>query len=498
MRIHSLRVRLLVAYTALIVLGFGILALMAGQQLASAARRDYELRLANEVTLVARGLEEAARPGPGTDSADVDLDGILQSLNPREDTAITLFTVVTQPPPVPDEEREESDDHRDRPRPEEADQEWPLPDDLKVYPELVSASQNLVTVVQRDNAGGESTLYTAAAVKQDSLFLGYIQLSEPVHTIYETVQDRWRSLGIGLAILTGLALLASVWLARSLIRPLETLRDSALRLSQGELSHRVPEQRQDEIGAVAQAFNQMAAQVQAMIEEQRAFASNTSHELRTPLTTMRLRTEALRSDGSLDAATRQQYVGELDDELVRLSALVEDLVLLSRFDARRAETGQDEIDLTRFAHSLAQPMTALASSRRIKLALDVPGDESLVVNASLNHLTVLFRNILDNAIKYTPTGGTVTWRICREGNSAVLSVTDSGQGIAPEHLPHIFERFYRADRSRSRSIPGTGLGLALAQSIAAAYGASIEATSPGEGQGTTITVRWPLGVPPPE
>ena len=273
---------------------------------------------------------------------------------------------------------------------------------------------------------------------------------------------------------------------------LENLRDSAIRLSQGELSHRVTEQRQDEIGAVAQAFNQMATRVQAMIEEQRAFASNTSHELRTPLTTMRLRTEALRFDKELDPATIRQYAGELDDELVRLSALVDDLVLLSRFDARRAEIGQEQIDLTRFAHSLIQSMSQQARSDEISLALDAGHDEPLVVNASLNHLTVLFRNLLDNAIKYTPSGGVVTWRLRRDGDKAILSVTDTGQGIAPEYLPHIFERFYRADRARSRSIPGTGLGLALAQSIIETYGASISAESPGSGRGTTITVRWPL------
>jgi signal transduction histidine kinase len=288
------------------------------------------------------------------------------------------------------------------------------------------------------------------------------------------------------------ALLASFWLSISLIRPLEKLRESAIRLSHGELSHRVEYDGKDEIGEVASAFNQMAAQVQAMIEEQRAFASNTSHELRTPLTTMRLRTEALRDDATLDGPTRQQYVQELDSELIRLSELVDDLVLLSRFDAKRAELGEAQLDLARFAQSLHRTMQEQAKTRSITLTLDVTLEQPVSIQASLNHATILFRNLLDNAIKYTPSGGSVNWRISTENGQAIFEIQDTGQGIATEHLPHVFERFYRADKARSRSIPGTGLGLALAESIIEAYHAQIEITSPGVGQGTTVIVRWPL------
>jgi signal transduction histidine kinase len=288
------------------------------------------------------------------------------------------------------------------------------------------------------------------------------------------------------------ALLASFWLSTSLIRPLETLRDSAVRFSHGELAHRVTYHGKDEIADVAHAFNQMAEQVQAMIEEQRAFASNTSHELRTPLTTMRLRTEALRHDNTLDVSMRQQYVLELDEELIRLSELVDDLVLLSRFDANRAEIGEAQLDLARFAHSLHRTMLEQAESREIALFLDVSLDQPLSIQASLNHVTILFRNLLDNAIKYTPPGGKITWRIAASGAYAVFTIEDTGQGIAPEYLPHVFERFFRADKSRSRAVPGTGLGLALAKSIVEAYNGQIEIASPGSGQGATVTVRWPV------
>ncbi len=482
MRQYSLRIRLIIAYAGLIVLGFGGLALLAGQQISSTARRDYELRLTNEVVLVTRGLVEVAQGEPDVIPTEAQLAEALSGLNPRSDTSLKLILVQTG-----------RESPNDRPRQDGVPpQGYPLPDELKQYPEMVAASQNVVTVDQRKDERGREMLFTAAPIVRSRSFVGYVQMSEPASHLQQAVRKRWETLGLGVAGISAVALLASVWLSTSLIRPLEKLRDSALRLSRGELSHRVTYQGRDEIAAVAQAFNQMAEQVQAMIEEQRAFASNTSHELRTPLTTMRLRTEALRRDASLDPATHDQYILELDDELTRLSELVDDLVLLSRFDAKRAETGQEQIDLERFAHSLYASMLEQAREQDINLRLDMDVESPVSVSASLNHLIILFRNLLENAIKYTPPGGIITWAIRVDGNEAVLSVKDSGQGIAPEYLPHVFERFYRADKSRSRSIPGTGLGLSLAQSIVEAYGAQIDITSAGPGQGTTVTVRWPL------
>lgn len=485
MKSRSLRVRLMLTYTGLIVLGFGGLALLAGQQISSAARRDYELRLTNEIVLISRSLAETGQSQPDTAPTETELDNSLEGLKLQPEMHISLILVrVGYDSPF---ERNERFQQGLMP-----DQGWPLPDDLRPYPELAAASRNAVVVNQRGNAQGRATLFTAAPIVTGSYFMGYVQLSEPASVLQHAVRERWAELGLGVLGITAVALIASLWLSASLIRPLKKLRDSAIRLSQGELSHRVDVHGQDEIGAVAHAFNQMAEQVQAMIEEQRAFASNASHELRTPLTTMRLRTEALRQDGSLDASIQQQYIVELDEELARLSGLVNDLVLLSRFDAGRAEVGQEQIDPVRFAASVQQAMSNQAGDHHITLTLDPAVDRPLTVNGSLNHLTVLFRNVLENAIKYTPPGGQITWRILAEGENVKFIIQDTGQGIAPEHLPHVFERFYRADKSHSRSIPGTGLGLALAKSIVETYGGQITIASPGVGLGTTVTICWPI------
>lgn len=485
MKLQSLRVRLILAYAGLIVLGFSGLALIVGQQISKAARDDYELQLANEVILVARGIARPVREYQKGSITEEDLNTIIADYESQTDATLSLVLVDTpdqgglNPP-----ERER--------QPATGAQGWFLPKDLQTYPEFVAASRNTISVIQREDEHGDTALFTAAPLTDDRHLIGYVQLSEPVSHLQRAVYKRWSALGLGVLAIAGIALLASVWLSTSLIRPLGRLRDSALRLSQGELTHRIADPGTDEIGEVAQAFNQMADRVSAMIEEQRAFASNTSHELRTPLTTMRLRTEALRYDASLTEADRQQYVDEIDEELIRLSGLVEDLILLSRFDAGRAELGKERIDLSRFAHSLYQSFAAQAAEKRVTLQLAVHLEHPAHIEASLNHLTILFRNLLDNAIKYTPTGGSVEWRITTSDGQAIFTVQDTGPGIAPEHLPHLFERFYRADKARSRSIQGTGLGLALAKTIAEAYAGRIEITSQGVGHGTTVSTYWPI------
>ena len=227
-----------------------------------------------------------------------------------------------------------------------------------------------------------------------------------------------------------------------------------------------------------------------MLEEQRAFARNTSHELRTPLTALRLRTEALRYD-ALDPETTRRYIEEIDDEIVHLGNLVGDVTLLSRFDAGRAELGQDEIDLGRLAAVLCAQLEPLARERQVEFTLD-GCDQPLLVRAGLTHLTVVLRNLLDNALKYTPSGGKVSCTLSRTAGGVEIRVQDSGQGIAEEDLPHIFERFYRADPAHGREIPGIGLGLALVKSIVDAYGGQIRVASAGVGYGTTVTLLWPV------
>ena len=263
-----------------------------------------------------------------------------------------------------------------------------------------------------------------------------------------------------------------------------------MQIAQGDFSQQVSEDRLDEFGEVARAFNQMSAQVETMIEEQRAFASNASHELRTPLTAIRLRSEALRDD-TVDDEVARQYIVEIDDEAQRLGNLVQDLMLLSRLDAGRLQAGQEKIDCLRLARHLLAEVAADAESRHLTLALDAPETLPPIIAGQV-HVTIVFRNLLSNALKYSSDGGQIVWQIKPEADAILHTIRDSGQGIAPEDLPHLFERFYRADKSRSRAAPGVGLGLPLSRLIVEFYGGTVWLESAGVQQGTTAFVRWPI------
>ena len=459
LRPTSLRTRLLLAYTGLIVLGFAGLTLFAGGQISNAARTDFERQLTGTITLIAgnlsRQLEGIEHRHDRQNIINRTVNGFRDQINGQ---------IVFQPPEM----------FRGGPQIGRRDM-------------LRDVFDNNAVDFDRRN----DLLITSVPVAANDRIEGIIQLQVSASSLDQAVMQRWLELGAGFLTLTFLSLLASTWLARTLIQPLRILQDSARTLAQGDFSHRVTYSGIDEIGAVTDAFNEMAFQVESMLEEQRAFASNTSHELRTPLTTIRLRTEALRYDTTLDTDLKQQYISEIDNEVIRLSALVTDLTLLSRLDAGRAELGQDEIDFARFMEHLQGQIQSRLQAKQLTLQLKSP-DKAALLRMSLTHLDVTFRNLLDNAIKYTPEGGQIEWSAALHGGQLHSQIKDSGRGIAAEHMPHLFERFYRADRARTRHIPGTGLGLALVQSIVRAYGGSVKIDSPGINQGTTATVMLPL------
>lgn len=474
----SIRTRLLVAYVGIILIGFSGLTLFSGGQITAAVRADYEQRLQNEIRLIAQGIAPAYAAAKGQVD-DPQLSAAIKNYEAQIGGQLTLYPMGDGDiPPDGGHAPPGNDPHRGS---------------FFNMPEMETALRGETVLVERANSSGENTLYTAAPIASSGQLGGLIQLAVPTQALQNIVLQRWAVLGVVFILLTSLALLATWWLSQSIIQPLYKLRESAIHLSQGDFSHRVKTTWNDEIGEVAHAFNEMADEVQSMLEEQRAFASNTSHELRTPLTAIRLRTEALRHDETLDDETARKYVEEIDDEVARLGNLVQDLTLLSRFDAGRAELGHGQIDCVRLATSLYQQVAAQAREKDVQLVLRAP-ETPILVHASLTHLTVAFRNLLDNALKYTPDGGKIVWQIEEAEKGVCHTIQDTGQGIAAQHLPHIYERFFRADKAHSRDIPGTGLGLALVKSIVEAYGGRITIESEGVNKGTTVRVYWPCDV----
>lgn len=279
-------------------------------------------------------------------------------------------------------------------------------------------------------------------------------------------------------------------LANQALRPVDRITRAAGQIGAGDLSERVPlPPKMDEIGRLATTFNHMIARLQAAFERQRQFTSDASHELRTPLAVIRGDIEiTLRRE-----RTPEEYQRALTsslEEVIRLSRLVEDLLTLARADAGRTQLRCEKISLDELSRKMVDYISPLAQQREQTLFYSAP-DEPVFINGDLQRLKQLLLNLLDNAIKYTEPSGTIELALKQEGDQAVLQVKDTGRGIPPEDLPHIFDRFFRRSRTTSdKRASGFGLGLSIVKWIVDSHGGRVEATSE-VGKGSIFTLRFP-------
>ena len=299
---------------------------------------------------------------------------------------------------------------------------------------------------------------------------------------------------------------AAAWrFAGRALAPIATLTTTAATIARsGDVDARVAAPaRRDEVGNLAATFNAMLERLSGARAAQRRFVSDASHEIRAPLTTIRGNAELLLLDPTTTPADRADALRDIADEAARLTRLVDGLLALARGDAGRQRPPQP-VRLNDLMYALVHSLAERPGMPR--LTLD-PCPE-VWVRADPDRLEEVVINLLDNAIKYTPSGGAITCRLRTEDGWAILEVRDTGIGIRPDALPHIFERFYRADRAHGRSelhgassgeqsVPGSGLGLAIALQIAEELGGTITVAST-VGQGSCFTVRLPLAKHPRE
>jgi heavy metal sensor kinase len=277
-------------------------------------------------------------------------------------------------------------------------------------------------------------------------------------------------------------------LARAALAPIERLRRSTEEISADRLDRRLPVANpHDELGRLTETVNAMIGRLERSFEEVRRFTADASHELRTPLTAIRTEAEVALAR-PLDPADCQQLLGSILEECDRLTRLSDQLLALAREDARAARREHEPLDLAALVRGVADTMHPLAEARGLRLRAEADGP--VEVHGDGERLREVFYNLLDNAIKYTPEGGEVEVRCGRAGRGAAVTVRDTGLGIPPEHLPRVFDRFYRVDKARSREQGGTGLGLSIARSIVTAHGGTITLDST-PGRGTTCTVTLP-------
>jgi heavy metal sensor kinase len=302
-----------------------------------------------------------------------------------------------------------------------------------------------------------------------------------------------RNLLMLLVILTPVVLLAAgiggyVLMAQPL-KPVVSLTLKAERIGVAELGERLPViPTGDELERLSHSLNRMITRLEDALDHNRRFSADVSHELRTPLTILRGELEHVIQLPNLQAEVVDS-VGSALEEIERLAKIVERLLTISRLDSGSAGIEHHPFDLAALSRMTADQMQLLASEKQISLTCKSTGSVQAIGDET--RIKQVLVNLLDNAIKYTRTNGHVVVSVEAQDKSALLTVTDDGVGIPAESLPHVFERFYRAEKARSRGFEGFGLGLSLVEAVCRAHGgeASIEST---EGRGTTVRVRLPL------
>lgn len=348
--------------------------------------------------------------------------------------------------------------------------------------------------------------------------VGGVQVAESMTPFESTMAAVARLLLSAGAFALALAVIVGWLLTRAALSPVARITETARHIAAtGDYSRRLhvtpPRLGQgDELFFLAATFNDMIARLEHVLDSQRRLLADTSHELRNPITIIRGNLALLRREG-VPEATRREAVVEAEEEAARMGRLVGDLLLLARADAGEPSSLQHEpVDLAELVGEVVEQARPVAQARRVSLATD----GRCTVLGDRDRLKQLIANLVENAIRYTPKTGRIDIRLAGAStksdvqqpgapirsrnaraagaatNMAILTVADSGIGISPTDLPHVFERFFRADKARSRAHGGTGLGLSIAQYIVRAHGGSIDAASEGANRGCTISVRLPL------
>lgn len=473
----TLTTRLVLSHLAVSIVSISLMATFAGRYLFQAVIAEAEHNLQGLAVAASNAIElpiEDVRAGRATPRYIKDfLNRLFADI---KDLQFTVFTVTGTP--IVDS----SDVLPDVATPTNA-------------PEVLMALESELGrgISIRPDRQGQTYMYLTVLVQREIEVIAILRVGIPMEaTLAGARRTLWGLIGVAAAIASVVGLVGWV-LARNLTRPIRVLTQASGQMEQGDLSVRVRPTGPEEMRRLTEAFNSMANRLQSNVNELRAFVANASHELRTPLTVVKLRTEALQQGALDEPEVANRFIAEIETEIDRLVRMVNDLLDLSRMEAGLDSNQRSNLRLSTIAHEVYEAYNIRAARAGIQLTLDIePGLPEVHVNEDQIRRVVF--NLVENAIKFTPQDGQVEM-LLRSGpteNIVRFLVRDTGPGIAPEHLPHVFERFYRVDTNQSRQglQRGSGLGLAIAKSIVESHGGEMGVNSQ-VGTGTTFWADLP-------
>lgn len=338
----------------------------------------------------------------------------------------------------------------------------------------------------------ENMLIVAVPLEQsDGSVSGTVMIHAPIEEINGFLRQVYYYLGTAGVIAILCAMLIASYLSRGIVRPLKAMQETAAAMANGDYSVRIQTYLDDEIGAMGQSLNSLAHDLGIYVNKmekvdtmRRDFVANVSHELRTPLTIMRGYNQAFRDGTISEPKLVAKYHAVMSEEINRLEHLITELLDLSQLQSQGIQLEVEQVSLAEIIANVITLVSQRSLEKGVTIIEEVPTDAPSVMGDG-NRLTQLVLILVDNALKFTPADGRITCSLRVKEDSQTIRISDTGMGIGEEDLPYIWERFYKADKSRSSG--GTGLGLAIAKQIVALHGGSLEVASE-LGKGTTFTV----------
>lgn len=319
---------------------------------------------------------------------------------------------------------------------------------------------------------------------------GYIVAVFNAGRVFESIYGICMNLGVIVLAVLCVMLIVNILLTRTFTQPVHALSAAIGKLSDGDFTVRVSEIGNNEFTDLSRAFNEMAGRMETLDRSRNQFVSNASHELKTPMAGIKALVQTLQYQEPFDPAMTAEFLGDIDKEIDRLTAVVGDLLTLVGMDSGETKLKIERFSLNELLQDDVKRLSPLARNRGIEMEIELKDD--IDIYGDRLKLDQVFYNLIDNALKYTPRGAGVRIEATKSNKNAVVHVKDQGIGIPEEDIKHIFDRFYRVDKARSRDTGGTGLGLSIVKQIILDHGGNITVSSKVN-VGSDFRVQLPLG-----
>ncbi|WP_442596126.1 ATP-binding protein [Neobacillus sp. D3-1R] len=315
---------------------------------------------------------------------------------------------------------------------------------------------------------------TVSPIEIDKQVVGYVYMFQDTASVQSLIKHLNEHFLLAGFISIALTFFIIIVLSKALTKPLLEMKEATSQISNGNYTVSLPKVANDELGDLANSIQLLAQKLNYLTKERNDFLASISHELRTPLTYIKGYTDIVHKR-NLPREEQEKYLEIIIEETTRLSVLIKELFVLAKFDQNTFVIQKQQIDLHEFLNNIEQKLSpAFKEKDRV---LDVFCPENLFLMADPARLEQIFLNLLDNAMKYSSSGDKTVLRVIRKGTNCHISISDTGKGIPEKDIPHIFDRFYRVDKSRTRTLGGSGLGLAIVRELIHAHGGTIEVKS---------------------